>query len=120
MVPGLSPQYSWNTSLRLARLCPARTNHHSCALSSCLGHHPQKSHCTLFGDVGQTLFLEALVIHQVLDLWSGAVDIGVLEGDGKLALLAVALRDRPGLLLPCCFPSTAAAQIPLTAPRSMA
>ena len=33
----------------------------------------------MFGDVGETCLLQGLVIYQVLDFWSRAVHIGVLE-----------------------------------------
>lgn len=37
---------------------------------------------TRLGDVGQALLLEALVVHQVLDLRRGAVDVGILGSKG--------------------------------------
>lgn len=86
VVPGLRLQYSWNTSRRLALLCP---------VCVCVGGGPgsarqmapalpeaasPKPTATLLGHIGQALLLQGLVIHQVLDLGRGAVHVGVLQG----------------------------------------
>lgn len=79
VVPGLRLQYSWNTSRRLALLCPAGARVSptwSCPSRISL---PPGTAITLLGDVGQTCLLQGLVIHQILDFWCWAIHIGVLE-----------------------------------------
>lgn len=84
VVPGLRLQYSWNTSRRLALLCPvgvrgqcARGPRSSQELPS-----PRPA-ITLLGHIGQTRLLQGLVIHQVLHLGCRAVHIGVLAGQAE-------------------------------------